>query len=199
MQRQMDNLMSRFDPRTISTVVGFKKDMIMEAFPDVTYIYNQNFGETNTSKSLLQALRLTGDESTLWMNGDVVFAPELLDQLAPFLAEDQSFVAVNTDAVGEEEIKYRSDSSGNIYELSKTVVDAEGEAVGINFVSKADKSFLMARLEDCEATDYFERGVELAIEKDECRFRAVDVSGPLCIEVDFPEDLERANDALAPD
>ncbi len=196
LQRQLDNLAGDFDPALVSIVVGFKKDMIMEAFPNVTFVYNQDFGETNTCKSLLKGLRLSGPGGTLWMNADVVFEPSLLQPLLPLIARDQSFVAVNTAAVADEEVKYRLDGTGYIAELSKQVVDAAGEAVGINYVSALDKPYLIARLEDCDPTDYFERGIELAIEKDGRRFVAVDVSDSLCIEVDFLDDLERANQAV---
>ena len=197
MRRQLDNLALYFDRASISTVVGFKKDIVMEAFPDVSYVYNQDFGETNTSKSLLKALRLTGADPVLWINGDVVFEADLLATLLPYIAAGRSFVAVNTASVGEEEVKYQLSDDGYISELSKSVTEPLGEAVGINFVSAADKPFLAARLEDCEPQDYFERGIELAVEKDLRRFVAVDVSSMLCIEVDFSEDLERANQALS--
>lgn len=197
MERQLTNLARYFEPASVSIVVGFKKDMIMEAFPDVSFIYNQNFGETNTSKSLLKALRQTGAEAVLWMNGDVVFEPELLERLLENIAADRSFVSVNHDQVGDEEVKYRLGDDGQISLLSKTVEGGLGEAVGINFVGVADKPFLVARLADCDDTDYFERGIELAIEKDGRRFAVVDVSDSLCIEVDFEDDLQRANNAIS--
>jgi L-glutamine-phosphate cytidylyltransferase len=196
LQGQLENLATRFDPSTVSIVVGFKKEMIMEEFPDVSYIYNQYFGETNTSKSLLKALKLTGSEPVLWLNGDVVFERALLDDLEPNLRAGRSFVAVNTESVGEEEVKYAVDQSGFIRSLSKQAPEPLGEAVGINFVSAADKPYLVARLGDCEPDDYFERGIELAINKDGRRFATVDVSSSLCIEVDFTEDLARVNAAL---
>lgn len=199
MQRAIDLLGEHFDLSNVSVVVGYKKEMIMEAFPDVSFIYNPYFGETNTSKSLLRALRLTGREPVMWLNGDVVFESSLIDQLAPHLQADRSFVAVNTASVGEEEVKYDLDEAGFIANLSKSVQPALGEAVGINYVNAVDKPFLIARLEDCDAQDYFERGIELAIGRDRRRFAAVDVSESLCIEVDFLEDLERANDALSGD
>jgi len=196
MGRQLDILSLSFEPSVVSVVVGFKKDMIMEAFPDVSFIYNQNFGETNTSKSLLKGLRQTGADPVLWLNGDVVFEPDLVSILLPHVASDRSFVAVNTATVGEEEVKYDVDSGGFIRQLSKTVDGALGEAVGINYVSAADKPFLIARLEDCTDDDYFERGIELIIDKDNRRFSAVDVSASVCIEVDFADDLARANQAI---
>ena len=57
MQQQIENLTTHFDIDNINIVVGFKKDLIMESFPDITYIYNQLFDQTNTSKSLLKALK----------------------------------------------------------------------------------------------------------------------------------------------
>ena len=65
MERQLAELGQRFDPSAVSIVVGFKKEMIMEDFPDVSFIYNPYFGETNTSKSLLRALKLTGAEPNI--------------------------------------------------------------------------------------------------------------------------------------
>ena len=43
-----------------------------------------------------------------------------------------------------------------------------------------------------ESTD-FERGLELAIEQDGVRIEPVDISDLYAVEVDFAEDLERAN------
>jgi choline kinase len=109
----------------------------------------------------------------------------------------KSFVAVNTDSVAEEEVKYTLDADGYIAELSKTVVGGLGEAVGINFVSAEDKPALIARLEEADDQDYFERGIELAIEKDGLRIEAVDISAYQIVEVDFEEDLTRANSNIA--
>lgn len=197
MKRALDNLASRFDVSDVSVVVGFKKDTIMEAFPNVSFVYNPLFGETNTSKSLLKGLRLTGRDPVLWLNGDVVFEPALMDLLAEHLDRGQSFVAVNTEQVGDEEVKYDLDDAGFIRNLSKQVEPALGEAVGINFVSADDKPYLIARLEDCDDQDYFERGIELVIDKDGRRFAPVDISAALCIEVDFAEDLSRANAGIS--
>ena len=41
--------------------------------------------------------------------------------------------------------------------------------------------------------DYFERGIESAITEDRLRVRALDVSAYFAVEIDFPDDLERAN------
>ena len=69
------------------------------------------------------------------MNGDVVFDPAVFERVRPLVERDQSFVWVNTAAVGDEEVKYTVTDDGSIDELSKTVSDGLGEAVGINFVA----------------------------------------------------------------
>ena len=50
------------------------------------------------------------------------------------------------------------------------------------------------RLDQVGEQDYFERGIELAIELDQLRFKAVDISDLYAVEIDFAEDLERANE-----
>jgi len=197
MAQQIDNLRSVFggDLR-ITVVVGFKHDMIMEQFPDVLFAYNEAYDQTNTSKSLLRALGVSHEGGVLWLNGDVVFDARILDMLRPLIEAEQSFVCVNTDAVGEEEVKYTVDDDGFIRELSKTVENALGEAVGINFVARADKALLMEHLDQCADQDYFERGIETAIATAGLQVRPVDISEFYAVEVDFEDDLERANTVI---
>lgn len=193
MGQQLNNLNSYFDFNDINIVVGFKKDLIMESIPDATYIYNPLFDQTNTSKSLLKALKKYHRESVLWLNGDVVFDKRVFDLLTPYINKNESFVSVNNEEVGEEEIKYTLDSDRYIYEISKTVKNGLGEAVGINFVSSKDINFLVKRLEECGNNDYFERGIEMSIQLDHIKVNAVDISRYKCMEIDFLEDLENVN------
>ncbi|GII99315.1 choline kinase [Sediminihabitans luteus] len=197
MAQQVGNVRDVFGADAqVLIVVGFKLEQIMESQPDATFAYNELYDQTNTSKSLLKALRGTGDRGVLWMNGDVVFHPEVLRRVVPLIEAEQSFVCVNTATVAEEEVKYTVDADGNIAELSKTVVGGLGEAVGINFVSAADKAALVQRLAEVGDQDYFERGLELLIERDGAKIVPVDISDLYAVEVDFAEDLERANEQL---
>jgi choline kinase len=194
--QQIGNVRDVFgvDARVV-IVVGFKHDMIMEAVPDALFAYNENYDQTNTSKSLLKALQNSFDGPVVWMNGDVVFDPEVLRRLRPFLADDRSAIAVNTAATAEEEVKYTVDERGAVRELSKQVQNALGEAVGINLVAAKDKPALIDRLAECDEQDYFERGIELAIAQDGLEVTPVDISDLFAVEVDFAEDLERAIEA----
>jgi choline kinase len=194
MKQQFDNIHQAFGSDVaVTIVVGYKLEHIIEAFPHAEFVYNEQYDQTNTSKSLLRALQASKDGGVLWMNGDVVFDPEALVRAGDLVARDQSFVSINTAKVSDEEVKYTVDAEGFIDELSKTVTDGLGEAVGINFVSSRDKAALVHQLAKVGDQDYFERGIELAIATDKLRFEPVDISDLYAVEVDFAEDLERAN------
>lgn len=192
MQRQMDSITTYFDINDITTVVGFKKNLIMEQFPEVNYVYNPFFDTTNTSKSLLRALKKHRGNSILWFNGDVVFDPQLVSLLQNEMNNNQSFVSVNTQSVSDEEVKYTL-KDGFVESLSKEVKNGLGEAVGINFIAAKDLDVFINQLENCDDNDYFEKGLEMAIAISQLQLKVVDISAYNCIEVDFKEDLLNAN------
>ncbi len=176
MQQQLENVEKVFrDEARVTIVVGFKMEMIMEAHPNVTFVYNENYDQTNTSKSLLKALRSSQESGVLWLNGDVVFDARVLERIAERIRSEKSFVCVNTSATAEEEVKYTVDGKGNINALSKQVKNALGEAVGINFISTHHKNAAIKYLEQCADNDYFERGLELAIENVGIEIEPVDI------------------------
>ena len=196
MRQQFDNIREVFGPAArVTVVVGYKLEHVIERFTgDATFVYNERYDQSNTSKSLLRALRETPASSgVLWMNGDVVFDPQILERAKPVIERKQSFVTVNTAKVSDEEVKYTVDADGFIRDLSKTVRGGLGEAVGINFIAATDKALLMSQLQRVSNEDYFERGIELAIAADGLKVEPLDVSDLYAVEVDFAEDLERAN------
>jgi len=143
MQQQMENVSKVFgDKARITVVVGFKLEMIIEAHPNASFVYND---QTNTSKSLLKALRASQESGVLWLNGDVVFDSKVLERVADRIENEKSFVCVNTSATADEEVKYTVNEKGFIKELSKTVKNALGEAVGINFISAHEKANVIAQ------------------------------------------------------
>jgi choline kinase len=200
MEQQLDNIYEVFGETgtQVQLVVGHGLDHIIDAFPDLVKVYNEDYESTNTSKSLMRALHGTGaDEGVLWLNGDLVFDPEVLVSARPLIDSAQSFVTVNRARVADEEVKYTVDADGYIRALSKVVARgvALGEAVGINHVSAADKGELLYWLNQVESQDYFERAIELAIAKSGSCYRPHDITGLYAVEVDFEEDLVNANAA----
>ncbi|MGQ0468143.1 MAG: phosphocholine cytidylyltransferase family protein [Sporichthyaceae bacterium] len=195
---QIDGIRSVFGTTArITAVVGFKKEMIMEIFPWLSFTYNERYDSTNTAKSLLRGLSATGPGGVLWINGDVVFDHRLLARVRPLMGAGESFVCVNTAAVGEEQVAYTRTADGLIETLSKTVRGGEGEAVGVNYVCAADKPVLLSHLAACCDRDYFERAIETAIEAG-MRVLPVDTGDYWTVEIDVDADLARANAEVAP-
>lgn len=197
LQQQLGNISGAFGDNAHPTiVVGYKREKIRDLFPHLDYIYNDQYQRTNTSKSLLAALRKTQLGGVLWMNGDVVFEKGILQDTLEILKQDQSFVVVKRGVTAAEEIKFSLDIDGNISSLSKSLENGAGEAVGINYVSAAEKSNLIERLKEVSDADYFERAMELTIQLDGTKYIPIDVGEKYAIEVDFPSDLIDANNAI---
>ncbi len=190
---QVENLEPFIPAENILVVVGFKKELIVARHPELNYTFNERFAITNTSKSLLKGLSLM-DEDVLWLNGDVIFDRAIIPRL---LSAGCSCVLVDDKRCGPEEVKYRTDGRGFITEISKQVAEPEGEALGINLVSRADLDSLRRHLELVGDNDYFEKAIENYIVQDKGRFRAVPSGGLFCHEIDFPEDLERVRAYLS--
>ncbi|OCL27615.1 UDP-N-acetylglucosamine pyrophosphorylase [Orenia metallireducens] len=180
-------ILRKYGVNEIIIVVGFKKSLIMENFPQVYYKYNPIYYITNTAKSLLHGIEDV-KEDVIWLNGDVIFDEEVLEKV---IKTKGNLVAVNSVQCGEEEVKYRIDEGGYLSSISKTVKDAEGEAIGINKISKADIDKFKESLKECQDDDYFEKGIENIIQ-DNVKFKILDVSQYRCIEVDFQEDWDTA-------
>ena len=198
MRQQIDNLETAFgEGYRLLVVVGFKLEAIIERFPEASFVYNEMFDQTNTSKSLLKALTAATEGGVLWMNGDVVFDWKVLDRMKDSIAKGISCIAVNRSRVSDEEIKYTVDADGFIRKLSKTVVGGLGEAVGINYISELDKALFIARLREVGDQEYFERGLEVAVECDGVKLLPVDISDLYAVEIDFDDDLTAANSALS--
>ena len=199
LQHQLDALRAAFGTAVdITLVVGYQAEVLRSAASGIGFVENPDYARTNTSKSLWRALVASRPGGVLWLNGDVVFEPAILDQLVPAVRADQSFVCVDTATVADEEIKYTVDLAGFVRELSKTVAGGLGEAIGINFVCAAEKPVLIEHLAACDDHDYFERGMETAIALRRMRVRPLDISAFAAVEVDFEEDLRRANERCVP-
>src|SRR5437899_6132576 len=130
---QIDRLCRKIGAHNMLVVVGYKKELIIKHFPNLTYIYNQDYAKTNTGKSLLLALKQIEDD-VIWMNGDVYFDKGILDLL---MNNKSSCCLVDQNKCGPEEVKY-SLKDGFINKLSKVLDGSAGESLGTNLIRKND-------------------------------------------------------------
>lgn len=184
---QIDALCEYIGMHNIYVVVGYKKELIMERHPQLIYIYNNKYSQTNTAKSILMALEKIKDEDAIWMNGDVVFEKGLIKKV---IAQPESCCLVDKKKCGEEEIKYSCYTDNYIKEISKTVKNTKGEALGINKIIKKDLKKFKDALSKVLDSDYFEVALEKLTRKRKILLMPVDKGEFYCTEVDFQEDLD---------
>lgn len=191
---QLEALTQFVSLQNIYMVVGFKKELIMESAPRCTFVYNERFDRTNTAKSLLLALARI-DDDVLWLNGDVFFDTDVITSIA---VANENLILVNHASVADEEVCYTLDGAGRVQRLTKGLgAVATGEAVGINLVRRTDRAALVSLLDEVGDQDYFERAIELGIERGLFEFRPMDVGQRFVQEMDFQSDYDLIDQYLS--
>ena len=183
---QLEGLKNLVPLQDIFIVVGFKKELIMPAAPSCSFLPNDLFDRTNTAKSLALALGQL-DDDVMWMNGDVYAEPDILERV---VTAQGNVILADRAHVADEEVCYTTNGNGQVVRLAKKLSNAEGEALGINKVQRKDVKALTELLLEVNDTDYFERGIELGIERGRFSFGIADSGGQFVKEMDFQADLD---------
>lgn len=184
---QVKNLSKSIGIHNILVVVGYKKELIMERHPQLIYIYNNRYIQTNTSKSLLMALEKINDD-VLWVNGDVFCDKEVINML---INSGRTSCLVDPNTCDHEAIKYTCFDDGNIKNISKDIENARGEALGINLILQKDLAKFKQELALVSDTAYFEKALENLTANQQLKLKPIDKGNYFCTEVDFQEDLEK--------
>ena len=192
LERQIDIAKQFISTEKVYVVTGYKQEMIIEKFPQINIIPNPSYQVTNTAESLSIALGSIGLETTIWINGDVVFD---IDAFSLIANSQYSCMGVIECETGYEEIKFSTSIDGSIDRVSKEVQPSSGEAIGINKIIGKDFRLLLNALTQCKKEDYFERGIELAID-DGLRIFPAYINKGFAIEIDFEKDLDKVNNYL---
>ena len=182
----------------IVVVVGCQADRVREVCgPRVTYVENSRFAETNSLYSLWTARALLY-RGFVVLNCDVLFHPALLDDLLAThhdAALRIDYRAPGQAPYGEEEMKVRV-RGGRVVDMSKTMdpADADGENLGIVKFGPAGAPRLVGILDrivaDGGLRDWAPRA--FAAYAQEQPLHALGTRGYPWIEIDFPEDYQRA-------
>ncbi len=186
-------------------VVGYAQDHIRKAMAadpfaqEVRWVVNEQF--TRGSMTSLWAARSEMDDDMVLMDADVLYAPSILARLV-----HSSFP---TALLMDETVKQESEEcmiaakTGRVLTLSKTLpsaYDEAGEGVGFLKVQRQDipallqsvRAYVEAGALDMEYEDalkgFFEK-VPVGYEK---------IGGLPWIEIDFPEDIDRAASEILP-
>lgn len=188
--------------RDIAVVVGFRAEHIRRTCgPQIEYIENPIFAETNSLYSLWLA-REFFDGGFVVLNSDVFFHPQILSNLLTAEHEDAILVSYrNGTKYGDEEMKVKV-QDGRLLDISKTMPpdEADGENVGIVKFGATGAAILAREMETLVAQGALRSWAPRAFMEFTKRrpLHVVSTGGYPWIEIDFPEDLERARREILP-
>lgn len=197
--------LARLGVRQVVLVVGFAQDHIRKAMAadpfaqDIRWIVNEQF--TRGSMTSLWAARSEMDDDVVLMDADVLYAPTILARL---LHSTLPTALLMDDTVKQESEECMvAAKAGRVLTLSKTLpstYDEVGEGVGFLKVQQQDIPALLRSVQahvqagalDMEyedaLKDFFNK-VQVGYEK---------IGGMPWIEIDFPEDIDRASSEILP-
>jgi len=182
----------------IVVVVGCQADRVRQSCgAGIQYVENSRFAETNSLFSLWTARALLY-EGFVVLNCDVLFHPVLLEEL---LATDHDaallidYRAEGQSPYGDEEMKVKV-RDGRVIDIAKTLdpADADGENLGIVKFGPASAPALVAILDRIVADGGLRDWAPKAFREfaQHHPLHAIGTNGAPWIEIDFPEDFQRA-------
>ena len=196
-ERQMQ-VLERAGVEEIVVVVGCQADRVRRVCgTGVTYVENSRYAESNSLYSLWTARALLYDGFVV-LNCDVLFHPRLLDDLLATHHDSALLMAyrqAGQPPFGDEEMKVKV-CGGRVIDMSKTMTtdEADGENLGIvkfgpksapHLVGILDRIVGEGRLREWAPSAFRDFAQERPL-------YALGTRGLPWIEIDFPEDYQRA-------
>jgi choline kinase len=202
LERQIDAI-QRAGIGRITVVAGYGIEQVQRVCPrHIEIVQNSRYASTNSLYSLWLARDLLLD-GFLVLNCDVLFHPQMLDDLLTARCEDALLVASRGDGrpYGDEEMKVCI-RRGLVTAIAKTLGEDESDAenVGIGRFGPAGALKLVEQMNRIvtagEVREWLPRAfAELSAVRP---IHAVDSRGFPWIEIDFPEDYWRACSDVLP-
>lgn len=196
------NSLSALGIKDIVIVLGYQKEIVEEYISkysnlEFTIIHNPDYADTNTAYSLYLA-RGEMTDTFIYLNGDVLFDFEVLRQLVDSPALNA--LAIEKKVCAKEEVKVISENN-RIIHIGKDIdpQKAQGEFIGLGKFSENICQVFRQALEevagrDSFKEDYFESALQIMAPT--ISLIAVDITEFPCVEIDFPEDLDKAQQIL---
>lgn len=188
----------------IVIVLGFEGGRIRSQCGEgICFIENPRWAETSSLYSLwLAKEHLTS--GFIVLNSDVLFHPQILIDLINAPHENALLVAFNeetTAPLGEEEMKVKV-QDGVVVDITKEMdpLEADGENVGIVKFGAQGAALLIHYMNQLIATGYANEWAPRAFREfaSHLPLHAISTRGRPWIEIDFPQDYERAEREIYP-
>jgi len=204
-------LLQRFGVRRADLVVGYEADRIIEHVstlalrPEVSFHFNPRYTLGSVLSLLAAADTLRGGAPVLVMDADVLYHPDILQRLADTPVEN-CYLLDRDFLPGDEPVKIAV-RDGVMVEFRKRLpdkleFDTLGESVGFFRFGPAMAATVADACARYEAEGLGDAPHEEALRDvllaQPAEFGFEDVSGLPWVEIDFPEDVERAADEVLP-
>lgn len=167
--------------------------------PHFTFLHNADYEHNNNIYSLWMSMEVVRGKDFLLMDSDILCDPAAVVAIAQ---QEESALALNRHACGEEEIKVIVDADNHITEINKTCnpANAIGESVGIERMTASYSEALYQELEQMITKEglidvFYERCFERLIPQGHT-FKVVDTTHYFSYELDTPEDFQRAQELI---
>lgn len=208
MKRMITNAARSGVVSDVTIVVGYEKEQVTQHAKgicdalkiDLHVVESPDFATTNTSKSVLVALRTRTslNDGFILSDGDLVCHRSIFNRVAHFpescaAVARPSFESYTCD--DQEAVRVKIDDKYLVTAMGKKIGTGMGESIGLYklhkdaiIIGNMDK-----HLDEAEAQEYYEDGWAHAIDAGEkFEMTSVDVTGFPCVEVDDADDYEMA-------
>jgi choline kinase len=188
----------------VTLVTGFQSELYMEYFPHLAQVYNADFRNTNTAKSLLLGIEQIHNESLLWFNGDLFYDESVIHEVASLVEGSRNITFARAENVDQESMKIETRNfsiNKKVRKISKDLsvkafLHSRLEAIGINFITATDIERFKQYLSDVPSAAYFEEAINAGIVDGFFDFYAFPLTSYIT-EIDFQEDLANVERYLA--
>ena len=187
--------------KDIIMIVGYHREVLMEYlvknFSNFNFLFitNHHYFETNTAYSVYLGSEYLRNDDYLFMNADVVYPVQLLTKI--FNSDFKTVFAIDKKVCGREEVKVIDGGQNKIVAIGKDLIENQclGEFIGVAKLSKNFNNLFLNSIEKLidagGLNDYFEAGIQPLLKDIDVHYE--NISEYPCIEIDFIEDLESAN------
>ena len=204
LERHLD-LLFRLNIPTVDLVVGYEADRIidhvgrLDSRPDVAFHYNPRFEQGSVISLRAASDAMTSGEEVLLMDADVLYHPGILRRLTE-TRHPNCYLLDRDFAPGDEPVKIAL-QAGRMVDFRKRLpaglkYDDVGESVGFFRFDPACAARIAAeceRFNDEGLADMpHEEALRNVLLEQPGQFAVEDITGLPWIEIDFPEDVEKA-------
>ncbi len=194
----------------VAVCTGYQRELLEQALarhtqPRVTTISNPAYREGSVVSLWTMREALRAGDDILLMDADVLYDADLLRLLAAAPVHNR-FLCDRDFEPGDEPVKICLER-GRVVEFRKRLApdlsyDDAGESVGFFSLTAATAAALADITDNYVAADRrnepYEEAIRDLVLSQGAVFDVVDVTGRPWVEIDFPEDIARANDQILP-